>query len=863
MNEDLRNWFREKWVRMDTKGNIKGDCAREEGEGKPKCLPLAKASSMSKEKRAAAARRKRREDPVADRPGKGGKPVNVATEEASTSELIKKSHEKRGAPGTLKAKIKGPITLEKVRQLKNRPNATTLDKKQANFYINMHTEEYLEEKNTPTNPSLWSKAKSLAKQKFDVYPSAYANGWASKWYKSKGGGWKSVQEERPMKTLRDITEGADEDRPFEIVHKSGKSIGRYKTLKTARMVADKKDLEYGAIAHSVRRVKQDDQKTTSEGVVVMSDYKLDKKGRKYKAHRKTISPTAMDVAKGMRKGPQSELGEAVNPYQIQEEGDYPHVGTGTSRSMQMARDIATNKARSSMMKAKYGDDVSGKEIPAYDEDKLDLKSDDKGNYVATVKMREKIAAMKESINPYYEAVNIQGHNINDDDWYIVHNKTKKIVSSVGGKSHVGKQISFNAGYSGNKAKVDDEHTAYTGMKVKSVMAEEVDQIDEVGNTPEGKKTLQAYMSRSITNMMKNPEKGSQRERGMQRAADRLDKIRQSERSSKRKDTIIKKAKEIDNLMWQNEEAIQVDEISKKAAASYISKAAKDIAYDANYVGFVAGKKTKGHNPTEESPRELKRHAGIANALKRLVKEARIEQVDEISKKTVKSYLEKTVDPVYGIPKSKEKIAQRMQGISRAHQRVVGNKPTSEEVELDEASDYAIVSTHHFPDKSMAVKVKDKESGKEFHHVGSPTHLNNTLKSRYKINYRLVWDERNVKPANEEFEQVDEISKATATSYVRKKLSQMGKRSGDATPKDFENLARAYKRMGVSDKAMRENVNQIEEASLVKVSTNPDGSRTASVKTDTGKIVNHTFRKAASINKLLKRRYNISGSIPEN
>jgi predicted RNA binding protein YcfA (HicA-like mRNA interferase family) len=55
--------------------------------------------------------------------------------------------------------------------------------------------EYLEEKNAPTNPALWSRAKALAKSKFDVYPSAYANGWAAKWYKSKGGGWKSVSEE--------------------------------------------------------------------------------------------------------------------------------------------------------------------------------------------------------------------------------------------------------------------------------------------------------------------------------------------------------------------------------------------------------------------------------------------------------------------------------------------------------------------------------------------------------------------------------------------------------------------------------------------------------------------------------------------
>ena len=50
--------------------------------------------------------------------------------------------------------------------------------------------EFILEKSVPTNPKLWSRAKSLARSKFDVYPSAYANGWAAKWYKSKGGGWK-------------------------------------------------------------------------------------------------------------------------------------------------------------------------------------------------------------------------------------------------------------------------------------------------------------------------------------------------------------------------------------------------------------------------------------------------------------------------------------------------------------------------------------------------------------------------------------------------------------------------------------------------------------------------------------------------
>lgn len=41
----------------------------------------------------------------------------------------------------------------------------------------------------PNNPQLWSRVKAQAKKKFDVYPSAYANAWAAKEYKSKGGTW--------------------------------------------------------------------------------------------------------------------------------------------------------------------------------------------------------------------------------------------------------------------------------------------------------------------------------------------------------------------------------------------------------------------------------------------------------------------------------------------------------------------------------------------------------------------------------------------------------------------------------------------------------------------------------------------------
>ena len=53
----------------------------------------------------------------------------------------------------------------------------------------------LTEENVPTDPSKWSYYKSQAKEKFDVYPSAYANAWAAKQYKDAGGGWRTTKKE--------------------------------------------------------------------------------------------------------------------------------------------------------------------------------------------------------------------------------------------------------------------------------------------------------------------------------------------------------------------------------------------------------------------------------------------------------------------------------------------------------------------------------------------------------------------------------------------------------------------------------------------------------------------------------------------
>jgi hypothetical protein len=77
ITEDLRKWFKDKWVRFGPDGKIRGDCARgSEKEGKPKCLPKSKAQSLGKKGRAKAAARKRREDPNANRSGKA---INVKT----------------------------------------------------------------------------------------------------------------------------------------------------------------------------------------------------------------------------------------------------------------------------------------------------------------------------------------------------------------------------------------------------------------------------------------------------------------------------------------------------------------------------------------------------------------------------------------------------------------------------------------------------------------------------------------------------------------------------------------------------------------------------------------------------------------
>ena len=56
-------------------------------------------------------------------------------------------------------------------------------------------------KNKPKDSKKWNSCIAQAKSKFDVYPSAYANAWAAKCYKSKGGKWKKLSEDIAQETL--------------------------------------------------------------------------------------------------------------------------------------------------------------------------------------------------------------------------------------------------------------------------------------------------------------------------------------------------------------------------------------------------------------------------------------------------------------------------------------------------------------------------------------------------------------------------------------------------------------------------------------------------------------------------------------
>jgi len=125
-NESLRDWFKkEKWVRISSSGNIAGPCGTSKNKKNPdRCLPKAKAQSLTKGERAATAAKKKKA-------GSKGKTV---------------------VKNTKKAKVtKEDITNLVVGALHEMQNENTIMEKD-------------------------DRCTRLAKRKYDTWPSAYASG---------------------------------------------------------------------------------------------------------------------------------------------------------------------------------------------------------------------------------------------------------------------------------------------------------------------------------------------------------------------------------------------------------------------------------------------------------------------------------------------------------------------------------------------------------------------------------------------------------------------------------------------------------------------------------------------------------------
>ena len=126
--------------------------------------------------------------------------------------------------------------------------------------------ESLDEKNVPTSPEKWAQAKAQAKAKFDVYPSAYANGWASKKYKSMGGGWKTANEEVEELDELDEKKMTDDDMKERerIVKGMKKGLAGFKSRYGARA----KDVMYAtATKQAMKEAAEDSSAITTDTLI--------------------------------------------------------------------------------------------------------------------------------------------------------------------------------------------------------------------------------------------------------------------------------------------------------------------------------------------------------------------------------------------------------------------------------------------------------------------------------------------------------------------------------------------------------------------------------------------------------------------
>jgi len=211
ISEDLRKWFGSGptggWDRYNTKGEKIGKCGdSEKGSSYAACLSNDKASKLGKDGRASFVKRKRAAQSDAGDSKKGGE------QKKGQKPTFVKTGASEGIDEKWSSKYKKSIDCSNPKGFSQKAHCAGKKKNEI-----MTIEEKMElflEKNCPTDSAKWSASKAAAKKKFDVYPSAYANGWAAKNYKSKGGGWK-VCKESVIKEV-EVAPGHENDRDMVV-----------------------------------------------------------------------------------------------------------------------------------------------------------------------------------------------------------------------------------------------------------------------------------------------------------------------------------------------------------------------------------------------------------------------------------------------------------------------------------------------------------------------------------------------------------------------------------------------------------------------------------------------------------------------
>ena len=244
---------------------------------------------------------------------------------------------------------------------------------------------------------------------------------------------------------------------------------------------------------------------------------------------------------------------------------------------------------------------------------------------------------------------------------------------------------------------------------------------------------------------------------------------------------------------KNEEVEVIDELSKATMGRYINKAATKMGSQ----GVTAGLKIAADEKSSKNFKDMgKREKGIKLAVKKLTKED-VEQVDEISKATLGSYVKKAsgaeqpknVMSPKNVPLTKiaayqgdsetghfgkrfnqhtydkaERLRKnRETGIKRAV-----DKLAKEEVEITEASVADVAKTAHLhvrAGKHDSIHTAIQSAVNT--HFPSSVHSSVTRKKVAAQALSRIQSMNKSKMTKEEVEQVDEISKAMAGRYVKK------------------------------------------------------------------------------------------------